>query len=151
MRPSRLGLPFLVLALTAAVSPRVSACSCSYVPDFDAALKNSQAIFLGEVIEITSAAPEFDHDVWVTFNVETQWKGEAPTTYRLRTPATEALCGVTFQTGSRWLVYALRSAEGTWTHACWRTHTYFAEDPDLKALGAAPVVGSWGSLKVRYR
>jgi hypothetical protein len=96
----------------------------------------------------------------VTFNVETCWKGGLPQSYDVLTPADPGICGVTFQPGERWLVYALGGVgpSGTlppgvlWTHSCWRSHPYSADDPDLILLGPVPVVAaSWGSLKIRYR
>ena len=35
---------------------------------------------------------------------------------------------------------------------CWRTHAYWAGDPDLVSLGPTTVAArSWGSARIRYR
>ncbi len=90
------------------------------------------------------------------------WKGAPPDTVRVLTGANDGNCGFTFQPGERYLVYGFVGEGGTvwfapapgvlWTHLCWRTHGYWAEDPDLVSLAPTPVAaGSWGSVKIRYR
>ena len=163
MRPSAAVPLFLVAALTVALPVAARACSCTNYPDFDRAYAQSDAIFLGEVLEVTSAAPGYYDAVWATVRVEAHWKGAPPETVRVLTGANDGNCGFGFQTGERYLVYAFRGEYGAWggpplstgevlTHLCWRTHGYWAGDPDLVSLGPVPVaVGSWGSVKVRYR
>ena len=160
MRPSSIVLPLLVLVMVASLPSNASACSCTFLPDFDTAYSQSDAIFLGEVLGIESAAPDFNEAVWATFRVDVQWKGDPPATVRVLTGANDGICGITFLNGERWLVYALGGgtlygplpAGEIWTHSCWRTHPYWAEDPDLSLLGPVPVAaGTWGSVKVRYR
>ena len=163
MRPSALVLPLLAFAMTAVLPSGTSACSCTNLPDFDRAFAQSDAIFLGEVLEVTSASPEYIDAVWATVRVEAHWKGAPPETARVLTGANEGICGFTFEPGVRYLVYAFRGEYGAWggpplsagevtTHLCWRTHPYWADDPDLVLLGPTPVAaGSWGSVKVRYR
>jgi hypothetical protein len=157
MRPSSI---VLALVLVASLPSNAPACSCTFLPDFDTAYAQSDAIFLGEVLGIDSAAPDFNEAVWVTVRVEADWKGAPPATVRVLTGAHDGNCGFGFVLGERYLVYALGGgtlygplpAGEVWTHSCWRTHSYWAEDPDLALLGPVPVAaGTWGSVKVRYR
>jgi len=160
VRPSALVPQLLALVLLPGLPSSASACSCTNEPSFETAYTVSDAIFLGEVIEIASAAPDFYEAVWVTINVEADWKGAPPATVRVLTGANDGNCGFGFVLGERYLVYALEG--GTlygplppgelWTHSCWRTHAYWADDPDLVSLGPVPVAArSWGSVKIRYR
>lgn len=161
MRPTSIALPLFALALASVLPSRASACSCVFLPDFPTAYAQSHTIFLGEVTGVETASPEYSEAVWVTFTVETDWKGVPPATVRVLTGAHDGVCGVGFVPGERYLVYAL--AGGTlygplppgevWTHSCWRTHGAWPEDPDIPLLNAiTPVLPpSWGSLKIRYR
>ena len=160
MRPSAIATPFLALALLASLPRAVPACSCTFLPDFATAYAQSEAVFLGEVLGVESAAPDYLEAVWVTLRVEAQWKGAPSATIPVLTGNSDANCGVGFVPGGRYLVYALAGNTlygalppgGVWTHLCWRTNQYWPEDPDLVALGPTPVAsGSWGSLKIRYR
>lgn len=148
-------LPLLVLFLVAGTPSHTSACSCMGVPPFAIAYTKSDAIFLGAVLGVEPAVLYPDH-VWATIAVETAWKGSPPATVRVLTASTGAMCGFTFVPGVRYLVYAFSgeplAANEVSTHLCWRTHQYYDGDPDLVALGATPVtLGTWGSVKIRYR
>lgn len=162
MRPIAIVLQLFVLVLLSSLPSNASACSCTNYPDFDRAYAQSDAIFLGEVLAVESALPEYNEAVWVTVRVEAHWKGGPPDTVRVLTGANDGNCGFGFQPGERYLVYAFSGEGGIswyapsagvlWTHLCWRTHGYWADDPDLVPLGPTPVAaGSWGSVKIRYR
>lgn len=154
MRTSSVLLPLLALVVFIGSPSDAPACSCTNLPDFTRAYQQSQAIFMGEVLEIASAAPEYPYDVRVTFQVEADWKGDVGATVAVLTPDNEGTCGFPFVVGTRYLVYALGapySGELS-TGLCWRTHETWPEDPDLALLDPTPVsTGSWGSVKVRYR
>ena len=147
MRPSAFVLPLLTFALTAGLPSGISACSCVNI-SFDIAYASSDAVFLGEVLEVASASPEYAGAVWATIRVEAHWKGAPPHIVRLLTGADGAMCGITFRPGVRYLVYAFSGEGGIswmspaagvlWTHLCSRTHGYWAEDPDLVYLGPTP-------------
>jgi hypothetical protein len=136
-------LSLLALAMLLSASS-ARACSCALPPAFSEAFERSDAIFLGEVLAVESAAPDYyPSAVWVVFRVDASWKGDTPATTRLLTAADGASCGFTFVPGSRYLVYAFQGVEGwgsgsdpkaLWTNLCWRTHAYWPEDPDLAAL-----------------
>lgn len=144
-------------AIVAAVtwSSPARACSCTNEPDFAQAFASSHTVFIGEVLAIRPA-PEYGSEVWVLLSVEGWWKGAPPhTTIEIRTGADDGVCGVGFDVGERWIVFALQSqflAPHLWTHSCWRTHEPYDGDPDLAALGPVPAKrDSWGSLKISYR
>ena len=134
MRPTSIVVSLMALALLPSLSSSASACSCTNEPDFPRAYTESAAIFLGEVLEITSAEPEHIESVWVSLRVEAYWKGDPPSSVRILTPFDPAVCGFPFQVGTRYLVYALAFSGELWTHACWRTHEPWPEDPDLALL-----------------
>ena len=162
MRSSAVVPLLLVAALMVALPSDVPACSCTNMPEFDRAYEQSDVIFLGEVLGVESAEPEYYDAVWATLRVEADWKGSPPATVRVLTGSNGANCGFTFDPGERYLVFAFRGGHGSWwgspapgvlmTHQCWRTHPWWAEDPDLVALGPVPVAArSWGAVKIRYR
>jgi len=158
-------LPLSVLVGLASLAipiSRAEACSCTYFPEFPEAYLSSDAVYLGEVLAVRSAAPEYPEAVWADFRVETAWKGAPPEFVSLLTGANDGICGVTFVPGHRYLVYAFQDYGGVWggnaapgvlwTHLCWRTHETWPEDPDLVALGPTAVHGaSWGQVKRRFR
>jgi hypothetical protein len=126
-----------------------SACTCLPSSDFYPEYMASDAIFLGEVTEISSAAPERPYDVWVTFRVEAYWKGEASATTQLLTADNSASCGYPFVVGTRYLVYAtILGDEPTYgglpapgalsAHLCSRTHPTWPDDPDVDLLDSGP-------------
>ena len=150
----------LAAALTSGLPLVARACPCSGVPDFRTTFNQSAAIFVGDVVEVTPAGPEFQQAVWVTFKVRAYWKGDLLASAQVLTGASAASCGVAFEPGARYLVYARtgRAVYGPmlpgelWTHACWRTHRLTLNDPDLDLLGpSAVVIGTWGGLKSLYR
>ena len=137
-------LPLLGVVLLVTACSDAWGCSCAIGPTFAEAFQGSDAIFLGDVIAVESAAPDSPGMVWVEFRVEQSWKGEPLATTRLLTSESSASCGFPFAAGNRYLVYAFRGEWGPglelWTHMCWRTHPYWPEDPDLAALGRARMV-----------
>ena len=152
MRTASALLPLLVFSLLVAAPSGSHACSCTNPPDFTMAYDLSEAIFLGEVLGIESAAPAYPNEVWATLRVEGYWKNELPTVVRVRTGENEAICGLGFQVGQHWLMFADAWLDHYATHLCWRSHLYYEGDPDLALLGPVPVVkGSWGRVKMIYR
>ena len=139
MRRSLVGGPLGALAVLACVAPHACACSCAPT-DFYAAFAGSHAVFLGEVLEISSPAPERPHQVSVTVRVENAWKGATvSSTTHVLTASNDAACGFPFRVGARYLVYADRSDEPPtpgelWASLCSRTHETWPEDPDLDLL-----------------
>ena len=154
MRPLSRTAPFALAVALAALSPAAArACSCSGIPEFAEAYAGSVAVFAGTPIAVRPA-PEAFQSVWVKFAVEDAWKGVTTTTFEVLTADNEGICGVAFLPATRYLVYAVGGTPGPWTHLCWRTHPWYADDPDLVALGPPPSVPAasrtWGSLKSAY-
>jgi hypothetical protein len=139
MRPSSV-VTLLTMLLLAGLPARTSACTCLETP-FRTAYTQSDVILLGEVLGVESAAPDYPHAVWATIRVEAVWKGTTAAEVRVLTAASGVSCGYTFEPGMRYLVYAFTdgwpslAAGEMWTTLCWRTHPYWAGDPDLVALG----------------
>lgn len=129
------------LAIFAGFASRACACSCVF-SDFYSAFARSHAVFLGEVLEISSPSPERPYEVAVTLRVENAWKGApAPSTIRVLTASSGVSCGYSFQVGSRYLVYASRwdaspVPEELWTSLCSRTHEAWVGDPDIELLNS---------------
>jgi len=144
-------LPLLALTLILTPSSDARACTCAGDQGFVAAFDASDAVFLGDVLSIENAGPDYyPTAVWVLFRVDKSWKGEPPLTTRLLTAGSGVSCGFTFVPGTRYLVYAYRGVEG-WgpgpdpdalqTNLCARTHAYRPDDPDLGALDWTGSVG----------
>lgn len=159
MRPSRRIVSLLILALLPGLPANAAACSCTNLPDFVTAYTFSAAVFAGQVLDVQPAPSEYGDVVLVNLQVETQWKGVPAATILMLTASNDGMCGFTFVPGERYLVYAQTGnpwgaphPSALMTHLCWRTHQYWADDPDLDLLGPTPVAtGSWGGVKIRYR
>ena len=144
----------LIAGLTAA--PRAAgACSCTGEVSFAQAVSSSQEIYIGTVVDVRSAAPEYPYMVWARLAVSQHWKGSPGDTASVLTGENSAICGLDFVPGEDYLVYAQAySSQGDlFTHLCSRSHHTWEGDPDPSALDAStPVVRrSWGALKLYYR
>jgi len=150
----------VLLALTAGLAgraPNASACTCAPL-SFDDRFAMCHAVFLGEVLEVVSAAPEVPNSMWARIRVEASWKGDPAPIVRVLTSEGGGSCGVPFTVGQRYLVFAIMGA-GEFglpagelrTNICLRTHDYWAEDPDLALLGAPPPPAPQLGLAVTVR
>lgn len=77
-----------------------------------------------------------------TFAVDRVWKGPIQTQVEIRTNSSGAACGRSYQMGTRYIVYARRADDGSWTDGlCSRTRTSDGASDDLRVLGAgsAPI------------
>ena len=100
----------------------------------------SQAVFVGEVLEVVSS-PE-SYVVKVKFRVESSWKGMVATELLLTTGRGGGDCGYRFEVGKKYLVYAYGSDErDLLTNICQRTAGLMDATADLKVLGK----GKWPS------
>lgn len=115
-----------------------SACSCAPPPPPREALKGSTAVFSGKVVEVKR------HDEFrfaVVFAAEESWKGIDAREVVVYTPDNGAACGVNFEKGRRYLVYANEVPQGEpakkvlSTHLCTRTKKLDDAKEDLKDLG----------------
>jgi hypothetical protein len=94
------------------------------------AQKQSQAVFVGEVMQIN---PE-GYGVSVKFRVESVWKGKLTQEVIIFTGHGGGDCGYQFEVGESYLVYASGSNESLSTNICQRTAPQ-SEHGDIKLLG----------------
>ena len=146
MRLTRTRLGFLIFALAvnlllAGTSNlrNAHACSCASVP-LEEYLRTSDAVFSGEVVGID--ANDLSRGPWpqlgkVTFNVSDVWKGVSEEPVAVYGQGPEASCGIDFEKGESYLVYAYRSNEDgpLETDLCNATKPLAAAERDLGVLG----------------
>ena len=123
------------------------ACSC---PDFaentlanrvNAALKQADAVFTGEVITVSEKPGPYPYrHLEVEVSLTSVWKGDLTRTLTISTGRNGAACGVSFEKGETYLVYASNStwysSEGSLTAGlCGRTRRISKATDDLLLLG----------------
>lgn len=145
---SRTVVALLFVAAFVLVQPNCAfACSC--VPPGTPAeeLTQSDAVFQGRVVSVqTPNKPiESSADVTtITFETSKAWKGQITPTLTLTTPGSSASCGVTFEQGQEYVVYAHLNEGKLTTNLCSRTNTVANAAEDIAALGTgqAPMLYS---------
>jgi hypothetical protein len=116
------------------------ACSCISLP-LEKHLRSSDAVFSGEVVGIDEndlspgAGPRLGK---VTFDVSDVWKGVTEESVAVYGQGPEASCGLNFEEGGSYLVYAYRSNEDgpLETNLCDATKQLAAAEQDLQMLGS---------------
>ncbi len=124
--------PFFLLLLS---SSDVRACSCvPHPPPLDA-LASVDAVFHGKVLELVESA---GFQQTAHFEVSEVWKGSGKLRIEVVTPLGGAACGVFFQVGSDYIVYAFEGGgdDRLRTNLCTRTRPYDREE--AQALGDPP-------------
>ena len=117
------------------------ACTCRPSPPPTTALGESDAVFAGRVVEVSrgedpmAALTAPMAALTAKFAVSTVWKGEVGETVEVRTPLNSAACGVGFEAGEEWLVYANEQEGVLNATLCSRTSPLRAATEDLAALG----------------
>jgi hypothetical protein len=152
-RAAAFGAVFALLA-----SAPASACTCLEPPSVADSKAASIAVFTGFPLTIESAEPEYRDMVWVTFQVTAIWKGAVTPQYAVLTGAHDGNCGIHFEPGTEWLVYAFPwdadPDPEPFTHSCSRT-SHAHDNPDLDVLGppitTPAATRSWGRIKDFYR
>jgi hypothetical protein len=146
----------LAAILALALASPAFACSCGSRPSVEDARAASAAVFTGIPVSIVGPVPgDTGGDRRVTFRVTAIWKGDVTATYSVVT-GDGPMCGVNFNLGEEWLVYAFPhfNAPEVFTHICSRT-ARSAGNPDIAALGppltTPGLAGSWGWVKAQYR
>lgn len=125
------------LALSLSLTPRALACKCM-MPEPQAAKEQAAAVFEGRVtsVEKLGGAAEGMGKLVVTLALVRTWKGlENEETVKVRTNDSTAACGIDFEEGKSYLVYASQGAEGLEAFACGRTRPMAHASDDLAALG----------------
>lgn len=149
---------FIATILIAGITlaPRAAgACSCTGEVTFEQAFAGAKQIFLGTLVDVRTAEPEYPMMVWVRLAVIRSWKGSPGDTASVLTGENDGVCGYHFWPEEQHLVYAQPWYPGdeVFTHSCSRSHQTWPGDPDIDALDeVTPVRAStWGALKLLYR
>ncbi len=135
--------PIIVMLLVASViislrSPDVWACRCAPLPEPLQALEGSEYVFHG----IPDSFEEVGHDLLVTFEVISVWKGPVAETLSVLTAQHPFACGILFNPELEYIVYAdPRPASQPEAHVCTRTRVY--SDDEAAALGDPLPPGSF--------
>ena len=116
------------------------ACSCISLP-LEKHLRTSDAVFSGEVVGIDEndlspgAGPRLGK---VAFDVSDVWKGVSEESVAVYGQGPEASCGLNFEEGESYLVFAHRSNEDgpLETNLCDATKLLAAAEDDLRVLGS---------------
>ena len=136
----RLCLACVVVILCAARP--AGACVCADLGSLADEYRRSSAVFVGRIVslEISTKVIEGDRieNMVATFDVERRWKGPSVRRLRVQTCGTQMLvctCGVDFQLGQRYVVFA--EGKPLQTSSCNRTTiTDTAGEDLLKGLDA---------------
>lgn len=136
----RLILSLIVLSSLLAVNPKHTfACSCIAPGTPTQELESSTAVFAGIAVNLDipnkGQIQSTGDPVIVTFQVSRVWKGPEHNPLTVDTVRSEISCGYEFQTGQKYLVYALGTETNLHVSFCSRTQLLSAASEDLKALG----------------
>jgi len=128
------------LALAADPGARSAhACSCAGGASLEEELESSDAVFAGAVTEIEREdhAPGVGPPLGrVTFDVNESWKGVTEGTASVYGQGDEVSCGLDFDPGERYLVYAYRTGDHLETSFCEATKPLAEAREDLRLLGS---------------
>ena len=119
--------------------------------DVGTAFERADAVFEGRVLDVQAGADP-STPTHVTLEVVQQWKGVDRERVELETPASSASCGVAFEVGTSWLVYAERVDGALHAGLCSRTKRIEEAQEDLAELGAGVVpvdVGDTDGVEAR--
>jgi hypothetical protein len=137
----RLFIATLLLLWLPAARP-AEACTCRPPGSPREERDLAAAVFSGRVVHVV----EVDYMYRVLLEVDRTWKGIDGNTVVVYTALNSAACGVSFERGQAYLVYALFNDDILHTHLCTRTARLEDADEDLDALGRGEAVGRRGGL-----
>ncbi|MBX3275435.1 MAG: hypothetical protein KF729_34540 [Sandaracinaceae bacterium] len=138
MRTPTLWAALSMISVLAALAPaRAAACSCMAITALQA-YEGHTVVFEGRVLEVRSAADPSGANV-VRFEVVQHWKGVETEAIEVETGTSSAACGIAFEPGTSWLVYANDDAGVLRTGLCGRTQRIEDAAEDLATLGAGVV------------
>lgn len=130
----------IVVGIMGVVKPSVGyACSCE-PQTAQGMFERAHVIFSGRVTDIKQGKEESNWDRFVTLEVSKIWKGQAQTEQVVRTQPHSAACGVEFETGRAYLVYAYEQDGHLQTNLCTRTGLYSQAYADRLYLGQGKLV-----------
>jgi hypothetical protein len=133
-------LSVFAVAFMFAFSKISYACSCELPLSKDSikkqvkvAKKKSQAVFAGEVLEITE--PSGKNFLLVRIRIELNWKGAKGNEIMIVTGKGNGDCGYSFTVGQRYLVYAYQTSNSQLsTNICQRTALLSDAEKDIAIL-----------------
>jgi len=133
---------FILLVVAAALIAAQPTCAyaCSCRPPGTPAEERDQAdaVFLGTVVDVKAPNEVLmggGDAVAVTFKTATVWKGKITQRLVLTTPGSSASCGVGFEAGKDYIVYARISDGALSTTLCSRTSPVENAADDIAILG----------------
>jgi hypothetical protein len=110
----------LLLGFSLVVARPAQACSCAGMWDTEEEFLRSDAVFAGEVVEVKELPmeqagptdPGMPYLAPVTFDVKGAWKGVAGDSVVVHGQGPGPSCGIDFERGETYLVFAGRAGEG---------------------------------------
>ena len=115
-----------------------SACDCVKLSSPKEEFERSAIVFSGKVVEINEKQDGSGSKA-VRFELSNTFKGHAQSQVVIRTGLSDANCGIKFEKGQEYLVYAYEStmygAESLVSTICTRTNKLVYAQEDLKFLG----------------
>lgn len=123
------------------------ACSCASPPSDEAAAEEADVVFAGYVIgaEYPNEVRNVDHtlgEIRWTLLPDTLVKGLDAGPVEVLSPSQETACGVSFNVGRRYLVFANDEDGALTTNYCNRTRSFYK---DVKLAGVEKVPGAFGA------
>ena len=119
MRPWLLRLAAVALLaglLGAMTLQRASACSCAYLTEAES-FEEADVVFAGRAGSWSWL--EYPDEVVVAFEVSRVWKGQDYAVRYVATASHGAMCGVSFEDGEEYIVYAYTDERGVvWANRC---------------------------------
>lgn len=123
----------VVMAAMVTAARPASACSCMAPAPPETAATEADAVFVGEVTDVSAGAGA-GHVAQLA--VTEVFTGEVGEEVEVHTPPDSAACGYPFEVGREELVYAVLDDQGRMqTNLCDRTAPVADADADLAALG----------------
>ena len=119
----------LLMSFLTVSAPSVYACECDGRGSPRKELRKAGAVFTGEIVEIAPIPQGGSY--LIKFKVMKFWKGVKEEFVTVQSPG--GLCGIPFNVGEAWLVYAY--GRELWTDNCRRTKKAENAAEDLQALG----------------
>ena len=107
------------------------ACSCAPPPAPKIALQNADAVFVGQVLSVRATG---QYERLFVFNISKAWKGKAAGKVAVESLSEGSLCGVNFQVGQKYLVYASRGGKNLRASLCSRTRHLKGAAQDIAEL-----------------
>jgi hypothetical protein len=136
-----LDLGWKVLSLLLLGAATAHACSCLPPPPPAQALRMSDAVFVGTVVDIERAPKNGEiATVRATLQVARYWKGLGTGTVTVKTASSTPACGFPFQKGQTYLVYASGHDTLFETNLCTRTKLVNGMTAEEEELGLAKTI-----------